>query len=60
LFRPTLDRFPDDGLGVLGRSGKRLAAAVAARGPGDPKDDLLAPLIPPATAFCRRGLPAGE
>lgn len=57
-MRPTLDRFPDDGLGVAGPSSNRLVAVLAPN-EVDPNEDLLAPPIPPAIAFCSKGL-AGE
>lgn len=60
LFSPTLDRFPEAGLGVPGVSGKRLVPVVAPRGLCDPNDDLRAPFAPPPTAFWNKGLPAGE
>ena len=60
LFRPTLDRFPAVGLGVLPTSLNSDDPVEVPRGVGEPKEDLRAPFNPFATAFCRNGLPAGE
>jgi hypothetical protein len=46
LFKPTLVRFPTEGLGVPG-SEKMDAVGCAPRGLGEPSEDLRFPLDPP-------------